>query len=167
MFRWIFKVIFYVIEKIISNLALLAAILSTVHDGSYWGRMFGGMLSVWRTIYGIAMGYIQNKGLYEVLGALKDATMKAIDSVGVNIKAHPQKVLLAFIATFVFYKLIVFILAMFRRMLLTNPSKENANPPRSGSLHKGEEYKKLYGEKETPEPPRMAKRLTGDDEGGF
>lgn len=169
MFRFLFKVIVYVIEKIISELALLSAVLSVVHGGTYFDRILGGMLSVWRTIYGIVAAYVQNKGLYEVIGALKDGTMKAIDNIGVNIKDNPQKVLLAFVATFIFYKLIAFLLNMFRKVLLnSSSSKENINPGRGGPKHTGEEYKKLYGETENPEPPRMAKRMTKDEDvGGF
>ena len=150
--RCIFKWTTFVVEKVMWELAILAAIFSTTEPGTYVSRIVGGMADIVYAIYAFIRAYVLNVSFSDFMEHFKAAMMGEMGKFADNVEANPRMVLIAFIATFITYKVLSWLLGLFRRKLLCRRLK--GEEPKKSHLHGGEgagkTYEQLY---DRPEPP--------------
>ncbi len=152
MIRCIFKWTTFVVEKVMWELAILAAIFSTTEPGTYVSRIVGGMEDIVYAIYAFIRAYVLNVSFSEFMEHFKAAMMGEMGKFADNVEADPRMVLIAFIATFITYKVLSWLLGLFRRRLLCRKPKRKE--PRKSHLHGKENTHKTYEQLyDRPEPP--------------
>jgi hypothetical protein len=143
--RAIFKAILFTIEKVIAELAILAAILSIAHEGSYIERILGGMATIFQAIYGFIHAYAINIGFRDFMGNFTASILDALASIATNIQSDPRRVLVAFIATYISYKVIAILLRIIRKKAL-RCKKSGNKPAGSDDVRGGRTYNQLYND---------------------
>jgi len=136
-----------VAEKILAGFALVAAFISIAWTGHLYDKIFGGLISLYATAKGFALSYYNNELFSEVWKRFTDEFVSRLQSAGENIESDPQTVLVAFVLTFVCYKLAAWILYMARKGM-----KGGRTPRIKKSVKedaKGTAYEELY------KPPRI------------
>lgn len=152
MIRCIFKWTTFVVEKVMWELAILAAIFSTTEPGTYVSRIVGGMADIVYAIYAFIRAYVLNVSFSEFMEHFKASVMGELGKFADNVEADPRMVLMAFIATFITYKVLSWLLGLFRRRLLCR--KPKGEKPKKSHLHGGERTSKTYEQLyDRPEPP--------------
>lgn len=161
--RVIFKALLLIIEKVIAELAILAAILSIVHQGSYIERILGGMATIFKAIYGFGHAYVINIGFRDFMGNFTANVLGALASIAENIQSDPRRVLVAFIVTYIAYKVIALLLRIIRKKLL-RCRKSSCKPTKTNDLRGGRTYNQLYNDQDksahatTPTTPTSDQR---------
>ncbi len=144
--RALIRFLILVIGKLSTEFALIAAILSLPEKGSILDRALGGMVAVFHFLFGIGTAYAQNIPYDDVHTRLISGFTEALEAVRVNIQTNPREVFLAFIATYVGFKLLGFLLKLFREHVL--PKRTTKKPPDIGGTAGGPTYRQLYHEQQ-------------------
>ena len=150
--RCTIKTTTFIVEKVVWELAILAAIFSTTEPGTYASRIIGGMEDIVYAIYAFIRAYVLNVSFRDFMENFKTAVVGELGKFADNVEADPRMVLIAFIATFITYKVLSWLLGLFRRRLLCR--KPKGEEPRKSHLHGKEKVSKTYEQLyDRPEPP--------------
>jgi len=139
----IFKAVIFVVEKLTWELALIAALLSLAVGGPIVERIIGGMRKILLALYAFGEAYYLNTEIDKFMYGFSDSVQKTINAITFNIKKDPQTVLIAFVATFVSYKIAAIILKLIRKKVLRCRCKCR---DKSNDDKKGKTYEQLYHE---------------------
>ena len=139
----IIKAVLLVVEKLIWELALIAALLSLAFTGPILDRIIGGMRKILLALYAFGEAYYQNAPLDKFMAGFSTSVQNVISSITLNIKKDPQTVLIAFIATFVFFKIAAAILKLIRKKVLRCSCKRSNRSDKDDDK-KGKTYDQLY-----------------------
>jgi len=96
----------YVGSKALSKLALPSAVCSTIYDGSYINRGYGGLKTTFGLLYNIAEAYVGNSTVQfrdAINGAALDV-MRAMGDAAGNIQDDPDRVIYAALWNFCSFK---------------------------------------------------------------
>jgi hypothetical protein len=117
-FRAIFKAILLVAEKILSEVAFVAALISIAWQGDLHQRILGGLISLYDTAKGFALAYYYNEELSVVWKSFTDVFNERLAGAEKNMASDPQIVLVAFLLTYICYKLAAKVLRLARKGLV-------------------------------------------------
>lgn len=141
------------------ELAILAAIFSTTEPGTYVSRVLGGMGDIVYAIYAFIRAFALNESFASFMEHFRAAVSDELSSFAATVQASPRKALVAFIVTFISYKLLSYVIGQFRKKFLCR--KTCKEKPKKSHLHGedkgGKTYEQLY---QRPEPRAHGK----DDE---
>lgn len=115
MFRAIFRAILLIAEKILSEVAFVAALISIAWQGDLHQRILGGLISLYDTARGFALAYYYNEELGVVWKSFTEVFNERLAAAEKNMETNPQIVLVAFLLTYICYKLAAWILRLARK----------------------------------------------------
>jgi hypothetical protein len=147
-FRAIFRAILLVAEKILSEVALLAALISIAWQGDLYQRILGGLISLYDTAKGFALAYYYNDELSGVWKSFTEIFNERLATAEKNIESNPQLVLVAFLLTYVCYKLAAKVLRLARKGMGGRHKPKVARSPKKPE--KSTAYQELY------KPPELS-----------
>ena len=96
----------YVGSKALSKLALPSAVCSTIYDGSYINRGYGGLKTTFGLLYNIAEAYVGNSTVQfrEAINGAAFVSLRAMGDAAGNIQDDPDRVIYAALGTFALLK---------------------------------------------------------------